>query len=62
MKETSKESAKIKALAESLASKATPKWLDRDPQNLTAKVVSLPARDDIDFEIDEQLIVELYSK
>ena len=62
VKETSKESAKIKALAESLASKATPKWLDRDPQNLTAKVVSLPARDDIDFEIDEQLIVELYSK
>ncbi len=62
VKETSKESAKIKALAEALASKATPKWLDRDPQNLTAKVVSMPARDDIDFEIDEQLIVELYSK
>ncbi len=62
VKEKSKENAKIKALAEALASKATPKWLDRDPQNLTAKVVSMPARDDIDFEIDEQLIVELYSK
>ena len=62
VKEKSKENAKIKALAEALASKATPKWLDRDPQNLTAKVVSMPASDDIDFEIDEQLIVELYSK
>lgn len=62
VKEKSKENAKIKALAEALTSKATPKWLDRDPQNLTAKVVSMPARDDIDFEIDEQLIVELYSK
>lgn len=62
VKESSRENAKIKALAEALASKATPKWLDRDPEHLTAKVVSLPARDDIDFEIDEQLIVELYSK
>lgn len=62
VKESSRENAKIKALAEALASKATPKWLDRDPEHMTAKVVSLPARDDIDFEIDEQLIVELYSK
>ena len=62
VKESSKENAKIKALAEALATKTSPKWIEKDAQNLTAKVVALPARDDIDFEFDEQLIVELYSK
>ena len=33
-----------------------------DKNNLTGKVIALPARDDIDFEIAENLIVELYSK
>ena len=62
VKETSKESVKIKALAEALATKTAPKWLDRDNANLVAKVVALPAREDIDFEFEEQLIVEYYSK
>ena len=62
VKETSKESVKIKALAEGMATHAAPKWLECDAQNLVAKVAALPARDDIDFEFNEQLIVELYSK
>ena len=62
VKETSKESAKIKALIEGLATTTTPKWLELDAQNAVAKVATLPARDDIDFEFEEQLIVELYSK
>ena len=62
VKETSKDSVKIKALAEACATQASPKWLEKDAANLTAKVVALPARDDIDFEFNEQLIVELYSK
>ena len=62
VKESSKENAKIKALAEELATKTSPKWIEKDAANLTAKIVALPARDDIDFEFDEQLIVELYSK
>ena len=62
VKEASKDSAKIKALAEALESKTAPKWLDVDKTNLVAKVVSFPARDDIDFDFNEQLIVELYSK
>ena len=62
VKETSKENAKIKALAESSATATTPKWLEKDAANLAAKVVALPAREDIDFEFNEQLIVELYSK
>ena len=62
VKEASRDSAKIKALAEALDSKTAPKWLDVDKTNLTAKVVSFPAREDIDFDFNEQLIVELYSK
>ena len=62
VKESSKENAKLKALAEELATKTSPKGIEKDAANLTAKVVALPARDDIDFEFDEQLIVELYSK
>ena len=55
-------SAKCKALAERLQTQNAPKWLDVDKTNLSAKVVALPARDDVDFEINEQLIVEFYSK
>ena len=62
VKESSRDSAKIKALAEALESKNAPKWLDVDKTNLTAKVVSFPAREDIDYDFNEQLIVELYSK
>ena len=62
VKESSKESAKIKALGEQMATTAAPKWLENNAQNLSTKVVALPARDDIDFEFEEQLIVELYSK
>ena len=62
VKETSKENAKIKALAEAFATAQAPKWLEKDAAALAAKVVALPARDDIDFEFEEQLIVELYSK
>ena len=62
VKESSRDSAKIKGLAEALESKTAPKWLDVDKTNLQAKVVSFPAREDIDFDFNEQLIVELYSK
>ena len=41
---------------------AAPKWLDRDKNNLQGKVVAIPTKEDIDFEIAEHLIVELYSK
>ena len=62
VKESSRKSVKIKDLAESLATKSAPKWLDVDKNGLSVKVATLPARDDVDFEFNEQLIVELYSK
>ena len=39
-----------------------PKWLEFSTEKLSGKVVSLPARDDIDLNIEEHYIVELYSK
>ena len=62
VRENFRDSAKCKALAEALKDKTAPKWLDVNKDNLTAKVVALPAREDIDFPFEEQLIVELYSK
>ena len=62
VKENFRDSVKCKELAEDLQTKTAPKWLDVDKTALSAKVVALPAREDIDFEINEQLIVEFYSK
>ena len=53
---------RFKKMKEDDAFVAAPKWLDRDKNTLSGKVLALPARDDIDFEIAEHLIVELYSK
>jgi small subunit ribosomal protein S4 len=39
-----------------------PAWLELDAQNLKGTVVSLPKREDVQFPIEENLIVELYSK
>ena len=55
------ESSKIKELVEAMGDKIAPKWLEID-KNGSAKVVAMPERDDIDFEFNEQLIIELYSK
>lgn len=62
VKEASRSSEKIKALAESLASVVAPKWLQVDATALSVKVLNVPAREDIDFPFTEQLIVEHYSK
>jgi small subunit ribosomal protein S4 len=62
VKEKSRSSEKVKVLAENASGKVIPKWLEYDADNLTGKVVALPAREDIDLPIEEHLIVELYSK
>ena len=60
--EKSSSNNRFKKLKEDDTFVQAPKWLERDKNNLTGKVIALPARDDIDFEIAENLIVELYSK
>ena len=62
VKEASRGTEKFKTMIENTASRAVPAWLEADKENFTAKVISMPTREGIDFEIEEHLIVELYSK
>jgi len=62
LKDKSKASEKFKALAELMETAVVPKWLEVSTSDLSAKVIALPKREDIDFPFEEQLIVELYSK
>ena len=62
LKETTKSSDRIKDIVEANSTRTVPKWLDMDNNTLSGKVIALAAREDIDFEVEEHLIVELYSK
>ncbi len=62
LKDTSKSLDKLKANIEANEFRPVPKWLEYDKNNNEAKVIAMPARDDIDMPIEEHLIVELYSK
>ena len=63
VKEKSRSTTRFKAIAEGEnASMLTPKWLEKNENLLGGKVVALPQRDDIDYPVEEHLIVELYSK
>lgn len=62
LKDKSRDSDKFKAVMESNASRPVPRWLDADKAKYTGKVTELPNREDIDLEVEEHLIVELYSK
>ena len=62
VREKSRSSAKFKALVEELGATATPKWLEKEKDSFEGKVIAMPQRDDIDYEVAELLIVELYSK
>ncbi len=62
VKDKFKASSKVKSISDIAGGKVVPKWLEFDAENLTGKIVNLPAREDIDLPIKEHLIVELYSK
>ena len=62
VREKSKNSVRIKEIVETNANRVVPKWLSMDKNTLTGKVITLAAKDDIDYEVEEHLIVELYSK
>ena len=62
VREKSRSTAKFKALLEENGKKACPKWIDKANDSFEGKIVAMPARDDIDYDVAEHLIVELYSK
>ena len=59
LKEGSSELAIIK---EPVGQKTVPGWLSLEESTLTAKVLENPTRDAVDFEIDEAMIIEFYSR
>jgi small subunit ribosomal protein S4 len=62
LKESSRGIQRFKDNVEVNSSLVVPKWLEFDAANLIGKVVAAPTREDIDFPVEERLIVELYSK
>lgn len=58
-------SKKVQCLVDALDAvvrRGVPQWLELDKENMKGSVKSMPAREDISLPIQEQLIVELYSK
>lgn len=62
LREGSKKSVKFQEIVEATNGRLIPTWLDVNKESLTASVVRLPAKEDLDYEVEEHLIVELYSK
>ncbi len=63
VRDNSKENPTILHARDATAHAPAPNWLEVDRENLTAKVLSAPKREDlVQIQLNEQLIVELYSK
>ena len=60
--EKSRTTTKFKSLIEEQGKKTCPKWIDKASESFEGTIIAMPARDDIDYEVAEHLIVELYSK
>ena len=62
IRDKSKNSVKFKEILDKTSGRLSPKWLEVNKDEYTAKVVALPSLEDIDYEVAPHLIVELYSK
>ena len=62
VREIEKDNKAIKQAVEQNESRPVPEWLEKDINKLSGKVLRLASRDDIDLQVEEHLIVELYSK
>ena len=62
MREKSKKLTYFKERAKELERKAVPEWMSLDPVSMSGRILNLPRREDIDLSLNEQLIVEYYSR
>ncbi len=62
VREKSRKNDFIRASVETARGRGIPDWLELDADNFRGKVVGLPSREDIKLPVEEQLIVELYSR
>lgn len=58
----SRQNEKLKAVIEANSAHPVPAWMSFDPEKMTVVINQLPNREDIDLDVEEHLIVELYSK
>ena len=62
VRENRRDNTIIKANLEAGAARPVPEWLELDSKNLSAKVLRVVTREEIDLPVEEHMIVELYSK
>ena len=62
VREIRKDNGTIKLSAEENASRLVPTWLEKDADKLSGKVLAISSKEEIDYPVEEHLIVELYSK
>ena len=62
LKENATNSVLIKGILEANNGQNIPEWLELDTNSWTARVISIPSREQIDVPVQEHLIVELYSR
>ncbi len=62
LRDNSKKSEKFKQVIELTNGRLVPTWIDMNKEESTGKITRLPVKSDLDYEIEEHLIVELYSK
>ncbi len=62
VRERSRKIARIKEAMETVERRGTPAWLEVDPKEFKGTVKTMPGREDVSAQIQEQLIVEFYSR
>jgi small subunit ribosomal protein S4 len=62
VREGSRKRTYFKSLAKQAEARTIPRWIERDTEKLSGKVILMPERQDIDASINEQLIIEYYSR
>jgi small subunit ribosomal protein S4 len=62
LRERSQKVERVTAALETLEGRSVPQWIEIDKESMEGSIKQLPVREDITLPIDEQLIVELYSR
>lgn len=62
VKEGSRKITRVLEAMETVARRGVPQWLELDKENFKASIKILPVREDLTMPVQEQLVVELYSK
>ena len=62
VRENSRKNEQFKVSRDLMRSVQVPDWLSTEPENLAGRIVALPRRDQMPVELNEQLVVEYYSR